>query len=590
MIASNRELPSDPDSATDGHAAFGSGWTGRRAHDRRGDSTAARTAQSARPLDAGHRRDAEQPGRRRVAHVAARLRRAGLQPAVRRSRRTTSAILRLAWSWALPNGPNEVTPLVHDGVMFVHAYGDKVQALDAATGDLLWQYLATAAARLRRHGQARHRDLRRTTLRADLRHAHRRARREDRQRRVGSGRRGLQGWLRHDRRSARRQGQGDDRHHRPRAGRQLHRRARRRDGKGSVAVLDDRAGPASRAATPGTACRSRSATAPRCGCRPATIARSTSRSSGRRRPTIPGRFATRPTKARSPTTVSTRTRRSRINVDTGKLVWFFQHQPNDQWDLDWAFERHVLPLRVNGADEDAGRDRRQAGDLRRDGGRTQVPTRSRWTSACRTSSPRSIRRPARRPSIRSLVPGDGETKFVCPHAGGAKSWLPSSYNPRTKMLYVPLVESCMDLTPVEPGGRGSLSTGVRWSLRPRPNSDGKYGRLQAINLETRTVGVDRASARAADDRHAGDGRRRGVRRRARPGVRRVRRCDGQGAVADAAWRRAEQRADQLRWRTANSTSRWSSATAARRPPRFRRSCRRSGILRIAARRLGVRTA
>ncbi len=54
--------------------------------------------------------------------------------------RANVADLRLAWSWALPNGPNEVTPLVHDGVMFVHAYGDKVQALDAATGDLLWQY------------------------------------------------------------------------------------------------------------------------------------------------------------------------------------------------------------------------------------------------------------------------------------------------------------------------------------------------------------------------------------------------------------------------------------------------------------------
>jgi len=47
--------------------------------------------------------------------------------------------LRSAWGWSLPNGPNEATPLVHDGV-FVHAYGDKVQALDAATGDLLWQY------------------------------------------------------------------------------------------------------------------------------------------------------------------------------------------------------------------------------------------------------------------------------------------------------------------------------------------------------------------------------------------------------------------------------------------------------------------
>jgi hypothetical protein len=29
-------------------------------------------------------------------------------------------------------------------------------------------------------------------------------------------------------------------------------------------------------------------------------------------------------------------------------VWFFQHQPNDQWDYDWAFERQVLPLPVNG--------------------------------------------------------------------------------------------------------------------------------------------------------------------------------------------------------------------------------------------------
>ena len=48
--------------------------------------------------------------------------------------------LRTAWSWSLPNGSNEGTPLFHDGVLFVHAFGDKVQALDAATGDLLWQY------------------------------------------------------------------------------------------------------------------------------------------------------------------------------------------------------------------------------------------------------------------------------------------------------------------------------------------------------------------------------------------------------------------------------------------------------------------
>ena len=45
----------------------------------------------------------------------------------------------------------------------------------------------------------------------------------------------------------------------------------------------------------------------------------------------------------------------------------------------------------------------------------------------------------------------------------------------------------MDLTPVAAGERASLSTGVRWTLRPRPDGDGKYGRIEAINIDTRQV-------------------------------------------------------------------------------------------------------
>ena len=45
----------------------------------------------------------------------------------------------------------------------------------------------------------------------------------------------------------------------------------------------------------------------------------------------------------------------------------------------------------------------------------------------------------------------------------------------------------MDMIPVKPGERANLSTDVRWVVRPRPNSDGKYGRLEAINLATREV-------------------------------------------------------------------------------------------------------
>ena len=49
------------------------------------------------------------------------------------------------------------------------------------------------------------------------------------------------------------------------------------------------------------------------------------------------------------------------------------------------------------------------------------------------------------------------------------------------------MESCGELTPVAAGERANLTTGVRWTLRPRPDSDGRYGRLQAINIETKRV-------------------------------------------------------------------------------------------------------
>jgi alcohol dehydrogenase (cytochrome c) len=48
--------------------------------------------------------------------------------------------LQLAWSWALMPGAFEGAPLVHDGIMFVPNAGGSVQALNAVTGDLIWQY------------------------------------------------------------------------------------------------------------------------------------------------------------------------------------------------------------------------------------------------------------------------------------------------------------------------------------------------------------------------------------------------------------------------------------------------------------------
>jgi len=58
--------------------------------------------------------------------------------------------LQLAWSWAMDDtGANQATPLVYDGVMYLPNPRGVIQALDGASGDLIWQYRpAPPSARL----------------------------------------------------------------------------------------------------------------------------------------------------------------------------------------------------------------------------------------------------------------------------------------------------------------------------------------------------------------------------------------------------------------------------------------------------------
>src|SRR5207247_10500236 len=48
--------------------------------------------------------------------------------------------LQLVWARGMEPGANEATPLVYNGVMYVGNPGDVIQAIDAATGDLMWEY------------------------------------------------------------------------------------------------------------------------------------------------------------------------------------------------------------------------------------------------------------------------------------------------------------------------------------------------------------------------------------------------------------------------------------------------------------------
>jgi alcohol dehydrogenase (cytochrome c) len=48
--------------------------------------------------------------------------------------------LRLVWSWAMNDvGNNQPAPIVHNGVLYLNNTGNILQALDARTGDLIWE-------------------------------------------------------------------------------------------------------------------------------------------------------------------------------------------------------------------------------------------------------------------------------------------------------------------------------------------------------------------------------------------------------------------------------------------------------------------
>ena len=180
-----------------------------------------------------------------------------------------------------------------------------------------------------------------------------------------------------------------------------------------------------------------------------------------------------------------------IDPDTGDLVWYFQHLPNDQWDLDFAFEQQVFEMPVDGTMTKViltGGKPAVFDAVRADNGEYLFSFDLGLQNVIESIDPAT----GRKNIAPGITPGDGESKLVCPHAGGAKTWLASSLNPETRVVFIPLNESCMTLEQVMPGGRGSLSTGVSWRLRPPVESDGNYGRLEAVNLDTReTVWVHR---------------------------------------------------------------------------------------------------
>jgi len=402
--------------------------------------------------------------------------------------------LRVAWSLTLPAGPNEATPLVHDGVVFVHSYNDNVQALDATTGDELWHYARKLPENVRPTVK-RNMALYSNKLFVGTSDLHVVAL---------DSKTGNIVW---DQPLAN-PGDGWNLTGGPLVakGKVMQGIGGRGKGGAYIAGLDSETGKEAwrfytiaRPDEPGGNSWNGLPLEQRNGGSVWTAGSydpdlnlvffgpAPTYDTGPLRNSV-GRPGVTNDALYTNATVA-------INPDTGKIVWYYQHVPNDQWDLDWSFERQIVSLRgATGQQKKLVVTSGKPGvydALEADTGKYVFSFDMGLQNFITSIDPIT----GRKTIDPKLIPGTGQPMVVCPHAGGGRSWLPGAYNPDTKILYVPAVETCMDLNPVATGQRAFLSTGVSVNVRPRPDSDGKYGRLQAINLETKkTVWTERQRA------------------------------------------------------------------------------------------------
>ena len=177
-----------------------------------------------------------------------------------------------------------------------------------------------------------------------------------------------------------------------------------------------------------------------------------------------------------------------LDPDTGKLVWHAQHMKRDVWDLDWVFEQSLLTLPVNGKPTELvvtggktaifdAMDRATGKHVfSRDLGLQNIVTAIDPVTGEETTNP-------------ALEPEPGKTKLLCPNSNGARNWPTTAFDPASYILYVPLIETCADYgwTPRNAGAIAAGGNDIHFATRPRPDGDGKFGRLEAINLATGRV-------------------------------------------------------------------------------------------------------
>ena len=185
-----------------------------------------------------------------------------------------------------------------------------------------------------------------------------------------------------------------------------------------------------------------------------------------------------------------------LDADTGEIAWYYQHL-NDHWDLDHPFERMLVDTAV-APDPDAVdwiNPRVQPGEERRvmtgiPGKTGVVYTLDRETGEFLWATPTITQNVishidgasgavTENPEL--IFRGAGQQVLTCPHASGGKDWEAGAYSPLTNTMYFPLRNVCAQM--IAEGPESTSVYAINWRPEIAPGTD-QVGAVWAISAET----------------------------------------------------------------------------------------------------------
>lgn len=170
-----------------------------------------------------------------------------------------------------------------------------------------------------------------------------------------------------------------------------------------------------------------------------------------------------------------------LDPQTGKIEWYFQHIRGETLDMEVGFERVLVDLGGKEQLVTIGKDGILWKLDRRNGefvALTETMRQTLFADVAGETGQLQYRQDI-------IDAGIGDTVDVCPSIYGGHNWQATAYDPKNSSLIIPLHQLCVEMTGREvemtEGGGGY---GGESKVYPLPEANGMLGRLTAYDLET----------------------------------------------------------------------------------------------------------